>query len=289
VWKILEYAACDENNEGVNCQALLQPYVALSAVPSTVRLRCSNTRRNKPSFKIFLYQLLARAASTETHNRIKHPPLTMKLTTLVAVILVVLHPAGAVDGGKACRFFVWDVNQALRHRTCSRLQAENTYLGRDGKSFVHIHHNSPLVRLWPCERHLPNACVICGHPRSEHDIFFPGLGFLLKRRDQHAAWKRRRRDDALASPFSTFVSRTAIGGEPKRRSGKGEKGAVLRDLTCRQIVSDQIASGRFNVTNPEGESLLVKAAMANGAMTMILSDGETKERIKRALAVELPR
>jgi hypothetical protein len=29
--------------------------------------------------------------------------------------------------------------------------------------------------------------------------------------------------------------------------------------------------------------------MANGAMTMILSDGETKERIKRALAVELPR
>ena len=33
---------------------------------------------------------------------------------------------------------------------------------------MRIHENSPLKRLWPLDRHKPDACVLCGHTRDKH-------------------------------------------------------------------------------------------------------------------------
>ena len=223
------------------------------------------------------------AAGTQPH---------LKVVVFLLFLGFLLGEATGGGGNKACGLYVWDANQALRHRICSRLEAENIYHGKGGNTFVRIQHNSPLVRLWPCERHRTDACVICGRPRSEH-VALPGLAILQRGRELHAAWKQRRKDEALASPFSTFVS---MPRQPLQEKGaatgrRAKNFPALRELTCRQLVGRQIAAGKYNVTNatPDGEPVAVKMALANGAMTLILSDGESKERVQHALGITLPR
>lgn len=195
-------------------------------------------------------------------------------------LLLFLVLSRSCDGRRgACPIYVWDLNSALRHNICSRLSESNTYCGRGGAQFVRIHHNSPLVRLWPCENHLPDACAICGHPKSEHRNPISRRMFQ-KYRDEYLAWKAKRSEVAQTSAFARFVSATRA---PPR--GISLEMLPLRDTTCQQLIRRRIMTGNFNISDASGEPFVAKMAFANGVMTILLSEAESKDRAKEYLGV----
>ncbi|KAG5186695.1 hypothetical protein JKP88DRAFT_235919 [Tribonema minus] len=71
-----------------------------------------------------------------------------------------------------CRFFLWNASSALQWCTCTRLYEQTRrdwlYEGRGGQRFLRVTANNPLRRLYPCERHSMNRCLLCGHSFREH-------------------------------------------------------------------------------------------------------------------------
>ena len=101
-----------------------------------------------------------------------------------------------------------------------------------------------------------------------------------KYRDEYLAWKAKRSEVAQTSAFARFVSATRA---PPR--GISLEMLPLRDTTCQQLIRRRIVTGNFNISDASGEPFVAKMAFANGVMTILLSEAESKDRAKEYLGV----
>ena len=212
--------------------------VSSSSVPSKRRRRNSNNK-----------------SSNNSNGKLFHSTVDFSIDSSSS-------SSGCCDGNpvlpthkRACGVYIWDFPSALLYKWCHHLLKDRVYEGKGGHFFVRYESNSILKLLYPCSRHSPNRCMLCGGSYEDHlelwwskHLYSPFDQYLDKtyndaltiKEEEHSAMRQRSRNRHSSSSSHNNNNNNKKQRNQTRQNNSNRRSSIKKSSSALpfQIISD---------------------------------------------------